>query len=119
MPAPANRRSRNWFPWSATSLLKVGEAVTEEEVARARAQLKASLLMALESTSSRAEQLARQLMVFGRPIAVDEVIGKVDAVDVDMVTKAARRLVDSKLTFTALGPTSKIDAYEGIVERLR
>ena len=106
-------------PVVCDELLKVGEAVSEEEVARARAQLKASLLMALESTSSRAEQLARQLMVFGRPIPVDEVIGKVDAVDVDTVTKAARRLVDSKLTFTALGPMSQIDTYEGIVERLR
>ncbi len=106
-------------PVVCDELIKVGEAVTEEEVARARAQLKASLLMALESTSSRAEQLARQLMVFGRPVPVGEVIGKVDAVDVDAVTAAARRLVGSKLTFTALGPTSQIDSYEGIDARLR
>ncbi len=44
------------------------EPITEEEVARAKAQMKASLLMALESSSARAEQIARQIMIYGRPL---------------------------------------------------
>src|SRR6185436_19108403 len=43
------------------------ETLTEAEIARAKAQMKAGLLMALESCSSRAEQLARHILAYGRP----------------------------------------------------
>ena len=97
---------------------KVCETVDEDEVARARAQLKASLLMALESTASRSEQLARQLMVFGRPLPVDEIVAKVDAVDAAAVMRTARRLIAVRPTFTTLGPVAGVEAYERIAERL-
>jgi len=97
---------------------KVCEAVSVEEVERARAQLKASLLMGLESTSSRAEQLARQLMVFGRPVPVPETIGRVEAVDIGAVAGAARRLAASRPTVAALGRVAKVEPYERIAERL-
>src|SRR6202035_1364122 len=42
--------------------------INEAEIARAKAQMKASLLMALEPSGARAEQLARQMIVSGRPI---------------------------------------------------
>ena len=44
------------------------DTVSEAEIARAKAQMKAGMLMALESSGSRAEQLARQMIVYGRPI---------------------------------------------------
>ena len=46
------------------------ETLTEAEIARAKAQMKAGLLMALESCSSRAEQLARHMLAYGRPLTV-------------------------------------------------
>ena len=52
------------------------ETINEAEVARAKAQMKAGLLMALESSSARAEQLARQMLNWGRPIPLDELVGK-------------------------------------------
>lgn len=97
---------------------KVCDAVSAEEVDRARAQLKASLLMGLESTSSRAEQLARQLMVFGRPVPVPEIIDKVEAVDTDAVLGAARRLVASPPTVATLGRIVRVEPYDRIAERL-
>ncbi len=54
--------------------------MSEAEVARARAQMKAGLLMGLESPSSRAERLARLMAIWGRVPTLDEVIGKIDAV---------------------------------------
>jgi predicted Zn-dependent peptidase len=75
--------------------------------------------MALESTSSRAEQLARQLMVFGRPLPVSEIVAKVEAVEAASVTAAAERIIDSQLTFAALGPIGHIEDYERVSERLR
>ena len=59
----------------------------EDELLRARAQLKASLMMALESCFAQSEELARQLLVFGRRIPPDEIIAKVDAVDQDAIRR--------------------------------
>ena len=50
------------------------ETLTEAEVARAKAQMKAGLLMALESCSSRAEQMARHVLAYGRPLTVEELV---------------------------------------------
>ena len=61
-------------------LRKVQTGVTVAELGRARAQVKASLLMSLESTSSRCEQLARQVQVSGRVIPVEETVRKIMAV---------------------------------------
>ena len=46
-------------------MLSVTEEVTEAEIARAKAQLKASLVMNLESATARADQIARQFLAFG------------------------------------------------------
>ena len=59
------------------------ETINEAEVARAKAQMKAGLLMALESSGARAEQLARQMLSWGRPIPLDELVGKIEAVTVE------------------------------------
>lgn len=106
------------IPVICEEMRKVCDGVAADEVDRARAQLKASLLMGLESTSSRAEQLARQLMVFGRPVPVAEIIARVEAVDIDAVHRAAQRLIASRPTFTTLGRVAKVEPYEKIVERL-
>ncbi len=92
--------------------------ITEEETARARAQLKSSILMALESTSSRCEQAARQLMVYGRIIPTEETVAKVDAVTADDVMRVARRLLDTPLTVTALGPVNGIEPFATTSARL-
>ncbi len=46
-------------------MLSVAREVTEAEIARAKAQLKASLVMNLESATARADQIARQFLAFG------------------------------------------------------
>ncbi|MFZ1425760.1 MAG: pitrilysin family protein [Geminicoccaceae bacterium] len=78
---------------------------SEDELARARAQLKASLLMGLESCSSVCEDLARQLLCFGRHIPTEEVVARIDAVDTAAVRRAGRQLLTGKgLTLAAVGP---------------
>jgi predicted Zn-dependent peptidase len=71
-------------------------AAPEREVARSKAQLKAGLLMSLESSSSRAEQMARQLMVMGRLIDVKELVGKIDAVTPEGMRAFAEQLATAK-----------------------
>jgi predicted Zn-dependent peptidase len=65
---------------------------SEPELARAKAQLKAGLLVSLESSSARAEQMARQLLAFGRVLAADELIQRVEEVTAERVRATAERL---------------------------
>jgi predicted Zn-dependent peptidase len=69
------------------------EKPAEAEVSRAKAQLKAGLLMGLESSSARAEQMARQLLLFDRLIEPPELIERIDAVTADAVRELAAGLV--------------------------
>ena len=93
-------------------IAKVADGVGDDEAARARTQVKANILMSLESTSSRCEQLARQMMIYKRPIPIEETVAKIDAVDGNAIRRVAERLMAGKPTMTALGPVSKIDALE-------
>src|SRR5260221_4745246 len=86
------------------------ETLTEAEVARAKAQMKAGLLMALESCSSRAEQLARHVLAYGRPLAVEELVSRIDAVSVESTRNAARALLSrSRPAVVALGSGRGLD----------
>ena len=57
-------------------IARAADTLTEAEIARAKAQMKAGLLMALESSSARAEQLARQMLIYGRPIPLEEIVAQ-------------------------------------------
>ncbi len=94
------------------------DIVRQDELDRARAQLKSSLLMSLESTGSRCEQLARQLQVFGRLIPTAETVAKINAVTLDDVRRAAARLFRGKPTLTALGPVTHIPRLGEVADRL-
>ena len=107
------------IPLMCDELLKVADDLTEEEVSRSRAQLKASVLMGLESTSSRCEQKARQLMVFGRTLSTEEVVAHIEAVDVDTVRRVAKNLAQSRPTFAALGPIGGIEDFDAVAARLK
>ena len=71
--------------WSVPPPTKPAEA----ELARAKAQLKAGLLMGLESSSARAEQMARQLLLFDRLIDTAELVERIEAVTADDVRALA------------------------------
>jgi predicted Zn-dependent peptidase len=55
--------------------------------------MKAGLLMALESSSARAEQLARQIIAYNRPIPLEEIVAKIEAVTVESARAAGRALL--------------------------
>jgi predicted Zn-dependent peptidase len=67
-------------------------APSEAELARSKAQLKAGLLMGLESSAARAEQMARQLLVFGRLIGTPELVQRIDSVTPQAARALAERL---------------------------
>jgi predicted Zn-dependent peptidase len=107
------------MPVLCEEIVKMCAPVEPAELARARAQLKASVLMSLESTSARCEGLARQMQVFGRPVPPAEIVAKIEAVDAQSVARVAKRLLNSKPTLAALGPLSKLESFDSLAARLR
>ena len=95
------------------------ETIDEAEVARAKAQMKAGLLMALESSSARAEQLARQMLSWGRPIPLDELVAKIEAVTVESARAAGRALIArGRPAIAALGPGTGLESAATIADSL-
>ena len=95
------------------------ETLTEAEVNRAKAQMKAGLLMALESSEARVAQIARQMLAYGRPISLEEIVAKVDAVTVESARAAGRALVDrGRPAIAALGPGNGLESTAAIAESL-
>lgn len=107
------------IPVMCEEIVKITAGIDEQELLRARAQLKASILMSLESTSSRCEQLARQILVYGRPIPTAEVVEKVEAITDADIIRVAKRLFATTPTFAAIGPLSKVESYEKVAARVR
>jgi predicted Zn-dependent peptidase len=95
------------------------ETISEREIARSKAQMKAGLLMALESSGARAEQLARQMMIYGRPIPLEEIVGKIEAVTVESARAAGRALIGrSRPAIAVLGPGRGLERAAVIAESL-
>ncbi|MDB5375578.1 MAG: peptidase [Rubritepida sp.] len=105
-------------PVAVEELRRVQLDVTVDELNRAKAQLRASLLMSLESTGSRCEQIARQLQVHGRVIPTEETKARIAAVTVEDIQRAAARLFKGRPTLAALGPIAKVPTLADIAEKL-
>ena len=96
-------------------MLSVTENVTEAEIARAKAQLKASLVMNLESASSRADQIARQFLAFGMVPSIATLTAKIDDVTSEQVRDLARRLFKAQVpAFSAVGHLDGMSSYDTI-----
>jgi predicted Zn-dependent peptidase len=90
----------------------------EDEVARARAQIKSGLLMGLEQATARCEQIAAHMFTYGRILDTRELIAKIDAVDTKAVSRiAAKVLSNGALTLAALGPVGTLGSYDRVAQR--
>ncbi len=92
-------------------LERAAHDINDRELQRARAQLRAGLLMTLESPAARAGQIARQLLLFGRPIPVEELVAKIESITVDDIRNLAARI------FTGSTPTvAAVGAIDGMMD---
>lgn len=100
-------------------LRRAADDVTEEEVARARAQMKAGLLMGLERPSSRAGRLARLVSIWDRVPPLDETISEIEAVDRGKVAEFAGRIAGKgQAAMTLYGPAGDAPELDELKERL-
>ncbi len=97
----------------------VNEKVLSEELKRAKMQLKASMLMALESSSSTAEVMARQYLIHGRIIDTDEITKNIESVTADDIQKVAQTIFTTTPTYTLLGNLKNYPSYEKLKNLLK
>ncbi len=107
------------LPVLCEQLNQAPDSITEKEINRGKAQLKASLMMGRESAFRRCESAARQLLVFDRIIEPSETIAKINEVNIESVQKIAKKILTKPLTISSIGPIEKLEKLEQIQSRLQ
>lgn len=91
------------------ALLQVDEA----DVVRARNQLKAQALFALDGTSGVAEDIGRQMLTYGRRLPKEELFARIDAVTPEVVKRVAERIIyNNDMAICAMGNTVHVPDYQ-------
>ncbi len=97
---------------------RAADDMSPEEVARARAQMKAGMLMGLESPSNRAERLARLVQIWGNVPSLEDTIAKIDAVTTEQVRDFAEQMaVNAPAALALYGPVSSAPSLADLQER--
>ena len=99
-------------------LAKLPADIGDEELERARAQLKASVLMGRESSLSRCEQLAQQVLVYGRSLSLDEIVERIETVNRAGLGRVLDRMRGVQPSLAVIGPTGGVDSFDSLRERL-
>src|SRR3546814_16658507 len=99
-----SREVRELVPVVCGELAKLTEGVSSEELERARAQLRASMLMSRESSRPRAEHIPPQPLSHGREVPVEAILAKIAALTVGDIQSVARRVSAPGPAVTAVGP---------------
>ncbi len=106
-------------PVTCAEIVKImQDPITEAELNRAKAQIKAGILMSRESMLSRANRQAKYLINFHRAPDVSRLIAQVDAVTVYSVQKIAQKIFAGTPTLAALGPIKNLVSYDSIRKNL-
>ena len=82
---------------------RAAQELTDAELKRARAQVEAAILMALETPQGRADAMARSIEIFGRIMTLDEMLAEIRAVDVASARKAGAAMLDGPRAIASIG----------------
>ena len=91
---------------------------TSEELQRAKAQFKSSLLMGQESTSRRCRSNASKFLMHKRLIPHEEIISEIDKVQLEDLEKARINILKSEITLSSIGPIKDLESLESVKSRL-
>jgi predicted Zn-dependent peptidase len=105
-------------PAVCNEVIRLDDGLTSVELTRAKTQMKAGLLMSLESTSARCEQLAQHLLIHGTPFDPIEIVEQIEAVDDDAVHRVVSHWRSAPPTLAALGPLSGLEGFDCVRHRL-
>jgi predicted Zn-dependent peptidase len=112
-------RVKELIPVICDELKSVRRRVAPAELARAKAQMRADLLMGQENVMRRADTLGHHMLAYGKPIPVTSTLEKIKAVTRRDVQAAATRLFTRRPIMAALGPLQDLESYAKVVERLK
>ncbi|MEC8497134.1 MAG: insulinase family protein, partial [Pseudomonadota bacterium] len=99
----------------ANEILNSEKSITDQEIDKAKKQLKAGLLMSSESPVARMNQIARQISIYDRVIDISETLDRVDSIKKEHITNFVSETFKSKkLTISALGAISKLSDQDAI-----
>lgn len=94
---------------------RLSHSITDEEVELAKRKLRHMIVAGLDSTTSIAEDIGRQLLTYGRRISQQEMEYRINKVDANHIRKVARQYLHAKpLALTAMGPIQELPTYEQI-----
>ena len=110
--------ARELLPVLCEEAVKLREGLTAIELNRAKTQMKAGLLMSLESTSARCEQLAQHLLIHGTPFNPPELVRHIEAVDEAAIRRVVEQWRSAPPTLAAVGPLSGLEDYDRLRTRL-
>jgi len=98
----------------AGEMAALAQTASDDEIARAKAQLRSGLLMGLERPSTRAEMIAGHIFTYGRVLSVEELTAKLDAVDAAAVRRYGARTMTATQppAVVTVGPAGKLEGYE-------
>jgi predicted Zn-dependent peptidase len=82
--------------------------IQADELKKAKDQVKGSLMLSLESTSSRMSRIGKNELLLNRQISLDETLESISQVTLEKVHDVAVRLLDQPLAITAVGPIEKL-----------
>ncbi|MCB1386388.1 MAG: insulinase family protein [Nitratireductor sp.] len=107
------------MPLILDELQRAADDISDEEVNRARAQIRTGLMMSMESPASRAGTQARQLLLFGRTISNEELMERLEAISAQRLRELAGSLfTESPPTIAAVGKTAKVMDRQAIAAHL-
>ena len=104
-------------PAICREVIRLEDGLTPVELNRAKTQMKAGLLMSLESTSARCEQLAQHLLIHGTPFDPFEIVGRIETVDDAAIRRVVARWRAAPPTLAALGPLSRLEEFDHVRDR--
>ena len=102
----------------ATELKKVTQKIDQQELDRARAQIKAGLLMSQENPTARARRIAQQILLFGRHITNEELEERFSKITTRRLKNIAQKTFTKKPTLAAIGPVQKLDSTQKITQMI-
>ncbi len=93
------------------------EGITAAEEQRVKNQIKGNLILSLESSNSHMSRIARQEIYFGKYLSMDDIIKGVEQVTGEQVQQLAQKLfTQDNISLTILGPLSKADVPDSVLE---
>ena len=99
----------------ANEILNSEKSITDQEIDKAKKQLKAGLLMSSESPVARMNQIARQISIYDRVINISETLDRIDSIEKEHITNfVSETFKPKKLTISALGAISKLSDQDAI-----